>query len=451
MSWQDGMQLLQQGKTAEAVETLQAVVAAEASSFEGHLYLGMALVQAGRGEEGVAAIERAVTLNPGHTGARYNYGVVLRTLGRPAEAAQQFQAALEIDPNHAKAEQALAAALSQASPQAPAPSPPAGPELTPLGGEPEAASPQELTPPPQPRPKAPARAKTAAHAKSRSPLLIVGAVIGVLALVAVVVLLVLPRFGVRLLPAGPPGKGAAYYADGNVQGADKTELASLFTEAAQALANDPDGALTKIQQALEKDGDNANLYYLKAAAHGGKQQWAEMTAALEEGNRRPECYTYVTVTGYDLMAKLQFPHYARFRQVARDAHNGGEQGLLAARAMGCKVTEDKPVSIIGCLVGIAIVAITDDGLVKFYKQQGDTQKAGEWEQRLSTDRAWAQTAKDTLKTAVNAMPKELLATASGKGAQPTSEAEKQRLDQLVEDFRSTEVRAVTEVLATRPQ
>lgn len=70
--------------------------------------------------------------------------------------------------------------------------------------------------------------------------------------------------------------------------------------------------------------------------------------------------------------------------------------LLAARDMGRKIVEQKPLGLVACYSGNAIVLLSDDGLVGFYKRQGNSQEATRWEARSAADRQWAQSVKDAM-------------------------------------------------------
>ena len=123
IAWQNGVELLRQGKVAEAVTQLAAFVKAHPASFEGHNFLGVALAQTGRNPEAISCLMKATRLNPQNAQAQYNLGRVYVRAERPDRARAAFQAALQIDPNYAAAQQALAA-VPVPPPVAPAPAAP---------------------------------------------------------------------------------------------------------------------------------------------------------------------------------------------------------------------------------------------------------------------------------------------------------------------------------------
>lgn len=164
--WRSGVQLMKQGKVAEAAQLLASITAADPSNFDAQVYLGIALAQLGRAGEGAAALQQAVTLNPGSALARFNLGCVLERAGDDSTAAEVFASVLQIDPSHAKAQQALQSVRRRL---AAAPQPQAASVLVPLGGEPEAgeAPPAAKTASPA-GPPAAARSRKVARAPAKS-------------------------------------------------------------------------------------------------------------------------------------------------------------------------------------------------------------------------------------------------------------------------------------------
>lgn len=105
--WQEGMNLLTAGKSAEAVTVLQYVVQSQPDSFEGHNYLGVALAQTRRFEEAIAALQKATRLNAQSAQARFNLGLAFEGANRSEAARKEFQSALQIDPKYVAATHAL--------------------------------------------------------------------------------------------------------------------------------------------------------------------------------------------------------------------------------------------------------------------------------------------------------------------------------------------------------
>jgi tetratricopeptide (TPR) repeat protein len=122
VSWQQGLELLKQGKAQEAEQVLRQVTTTDALSFEGNFYLGVALAQQGRYQEAVAPLSTAVNIDPNHAGAHYNLGLALQHAGDTHRAMGEYEAALAIKPDYAKASQTLQSLKSQqAAPARPQP------------------------------------------------------------------------------------------------------------------------------------------------------------------------------------------------------------------------------------------------------------------------------------------------------------------------------------------
>ena len=213
--WQAGVQLLKQGKTAEAIEALRASTGADPTCFEAHMYLGMALAQTGQAAAGVEPLRQAVNLRPESAVARYNLGCILERAGDDAGAAEAFEGAIHLDPSHAKAQQALqraqsrlAAASEQPAEQAPA--------------QPAAAAPPPKAAKPKAKPKPP---RAAGKPGSRAKLLV--------PLVAVVVLGGAAA-AYLLLFASTPTKTATQYLTA-MQAQQYDDLAKLCTKDSQSL------------------------------------------------------------------------------------------------------------------------------------------------------------------------------------------------------------------------
>lgn len=127
--WQQGLSLLQQGKSQEAVDVLWQAATADPGCFEARLYLGVALGQVGRNEEAVRELHAALSINPQSAPAQYDLGVIFQRAGRHQEALAAYEAALRVDPSYERAQQAAealrAAGVTQAAVAAPVAAAPA--------------------------------------------------------------------------------------------------------------------------------------------------------------------------------------------------------------------------------------------------------------------------------------------------------------------------------------
>jgi len=116
-AWEQGLSLLQQGRSQEAVDLLWRAATQDPGSFEARLYLGLALGQLQRHEEAARELRAALTINPQSVLAQYNLGVVSQGAGRHQEALAAYEAALQLDPSYENARRAaegLRAALGPA-------------------------------------------------------------------------------------------------------------------------------------------------------------------------------------------------------------------------------------------------------------------------------------------------------------------------------------------------
>lgn len=131
-AWEQGLSLLQEGKSQEAVDVLWRAASDDPGCFEARLYLGLALGQLQRQEEAARELRAALAINPQSALAQYNLGVVLQTAGRHQEAMAAYDAAVRLDPSYDRAQKAaedLRGALGPTAvtgppPVAPAPPPP---------------------------------------------------------------------------------------------------------------------------------------------------------------------------------------------------------------------------------------------------------------------------------------------------------------------------------------
>jgi tetratricopeptide (TPR) repeat protein len=94
-----GLELLTQGRHAEAETQLRTAVALDESNAPAQLNLGVVLASAGKFDEGIARLERALALNPENTQIYGNLGEAYAAQGRFVPAATNFLRALETRPD----------------------------------------------------------------------------------------------------------------------------------------------------------------------------------------------------------------------------------------------------------------------------------------------------------------------------------------------------------------
>lgn len=254
-------------------------------------------------------------------------------------------------------------------------------------------------------------------------------------------------------------KGPGYYTDGSVQGDDKKRLETLFNEAAGTVVDDPDTALAKLNEAVELDPGNANLRYLRAAAYAQKGQWPQMKGALKRGNSL-SAYMYVNYTGVEF-GLLKFPHVDAMRGIARRAEGGGRDALLAARAMGRRAVETKPVTAMTVIAGVDSMIIADEALIRACQAEGDAEGVALWTGKRNDDRRWGETfneryhqftrqsgrkAQETLKEA--GLPAD---TFSNLGTVELTEAQKKKVNDAFTVFIKGAAEVLQNLLSTLPE
>lgn len=261
---------------------------------------------------------------------------------------------------------------------------------------------------------------------------------------------------VLLFSCGPQtARDVSYYTDGSIADDTKRQLAALFREATDSLATDPDEALDTLDSAIELDSQNANLHYLKAAAYGRKRDWDRMTAALKTGNRLP-CYVYVTATGWESSPQAVAGHLRHLRQAARDAGGGGRDSLRAARQMGMRVMESRPVALLPCLAGVAVVSISDAGLIQRCQEDGDSEAVSMWTRRQDAIAQWGELVKLQGLQLMDRWRqlREKAGLSAGFVGNPSDVAltpeQEHQLDLVTETLRQAEADVITSLLATRP-
>ena len=108
------IRLHQQGKSAEAGEAYDLVLARQPDHY-GALHLkGVLAMQAGEFETAIALIQRSLAIEPKHSLALANLGVAYRSIERFDEGIAALQAALELDPESAMTLANLGQALNRA-------------------------------------------------------------------------------------------------------------------------------------------------------------------------------------------------------------------------------------------------------------------------------------------------------------------------------------------------
>ena len=98
-----GLIRLRQGRYAEALDLIRAVVKAQRRNAEAWTNLGLVHHRLGSREKALASFRKALAIVPDHALTLYNRGIVLNELGRRQEAIASYEAALAIRPDHAEA------------------------------------------------------------------------------------------------------------------------------------------------------------------------------------------------------------------------------------------------------------------------------------------------------------------------------------------------------------
>ena len=110
-----GVELLKQGKTDEAILTLLKAVELDPKNPDARLNFAYAYDRQGRIDEAIVQYEKAVELNPRNSIARNNLGVLYDKTGRTDEAIREFEKAIEMDPKSATGPKNLAIAKKNQS------------------------------------------------------------------------------------------------------------------------------------------------------------------------------------------------------------------------------------------------------------------------------------------------------------------------------------------------
>jgi len=116
-----GLQSLQSGDVAGAIQQLEAACAADGTDYLAHIYLGAAYSQANRTMDAIQVLTRSVELQPSNAQGRYNLGLAMERGGFTEQAATAYEQAIMLQPDYPKAREALQRIKGGAAIAAPAP------------------------------------------------------------------------------------------------------------------------------------------------------------------------------------------------------------------------------------------------------------------------------------------------------------------------------------------
>jgi len=105
---QQAVTLHQDGKTAEALEKYQEILAAIPDQVDALKLSGIAHMQLGNMEKAVELLQKSISLSPSYDDAHYNLAVAYQLLGRLQDAESSFQRVLELAPDNITAMFSLA-------------------------------------------------------------------------------------------------------------------------------------------------------------------------------------------------------------------------------------------------------------------------------------------------------------------------------------------------------
>jgi protein O-mannosyl-transferase len=105
-------ELLDRGRTGEALPFAQQAVALGPQAWEAHMRLGLVLIGVGQFQGAAGQFEQALRLNAQSAGARFGLGVAWSELGNPEGAIRQYEIALLLNPELAEAHNNLGTILS---------------------------------------------------------------------------------------------------------------------------------------------------------------------------------------------------------------------------------------------------------------------------------------------------------------------------------------------------
>jgi Flp pilus assembly protein TadD len=115
INYKQGVESLQNGRTAEAIQKFQAALRLKPDYAEALNGLGLALAKSDRLQEAIELYRQALRLKPDCAEVHYNLGAVLEKLGRMQEATEHYRRAIKLKPDYVEAYKNLAEALEKAN------------------------------------------------------------------------------------------------------------------------------------------------------------------------------------------------------------------------------------------------------------------------------------------------------------------------------------------------
>jgi hypothetical protein len=182
--------------------------------------------------------------------------------------------------------------------------------------------------------------------------------------------------------------------------ADAAQLNGLM---ATALAPSQGGDAAAMQAAdavIAADPDNAMPYYAKARVLAESGNLEASLKALKAGNARPDCYEYVTGSGFarvvDLQRTAMLPTTAvqdltamctPGKSATADAEVLGEANL-ALREMAEELFAAEPRTMLTAMGACAERAVADKNLEMLYRREGDDEKLSQVRQDRAAYAKW---------------------------------------------------------------
>ena len=231
--------------------------------------------------------------------------------------------------------------------------------------------------------------------------------------------------------------------------ADAAELNRLMASALAPSQRGDAAAMQAADAVIAADPDNAMPYYAKARVLAESGNLEASLKALKAGNARPECYEYVTESGFARVVDLQrtavlptmavqdlTAMYAPDKSATADAQVL-EEANLALREMAEKLFAAEPRTILTAMAACAERATADKNLEMLYRREGDEEKLSQVRQDRAAYAKW----ENELKKAVGEQMREgaglrhtlVLAIATDKAADARANAE----EALVSEYART--------------
>ena len=107
---QEGIALLEQRKTKEALARFRSAVEVDPADAVSHDFIGGILAGEGPNKGAISEFQRAVEIDPNYCPAHYHLALSYDRAGRTAEAIEEYQQALRLRPDMTEARYALSAA-----------------------------------------------------------------------------------------------------------------------------------------------------------------------------------------------------------------------------------------------------------------------------------------------------------------------------------------------------